>query len=82
MRLCVNTLLGGWNNDTIIYKNDSRGNQHFVVICGYYEGTQSDYLDYSNFVCMDPYTGTIVRLTDSWSWDDYPATEMSYRIFK
>jgi hypothetical protein len=67
---------------TRMYKNDNRGNQHFVVICGYYEGTQSDYLDYSNFVCMDPYTGTIVRLTDSWSWDDYPATEMSYRIFK
>lgn len=66
-----------------MYKNDTRGNQHFVVVCGYYSGTNpSGYLSFDNFVCMDPNTGTLVRLTDSWSWSDYPATEISYRVFK
>lgn len=69
-------------NPVRIYKKDTKGNQHFVVICGYYEGTNPDWLSFADFACMDPYTGTIVKLTDSWSWSDYPATEISYRIFK
>ena len=55
---------------------------HAVIINGYKTNTNPQQLFFTDFLCIDPYSGKEVNLTDAWGWSRKKMNYCSMRVYK